>query len=141
MAALLRSKASLAQDRPSLSGFHYRYGRNFHSCGDDEPGLPFVSTASWQVFGDCARAPAGSRISRLTENLLLVDIRMPDVDGFELISHAQGLQPGTAVYYDGLWYCSDGNSHSQGADGVAQTSIAEELIDAKVVRWLIVSKA
>jgi len=69
---------------------------------DDEPGIALL----------CKRMleRAGFRVTALTDprqaveflgnnsvDMLLVDIRMPEVDGFELISHAQRLQPGIAV--------------------------------------------
>ena len=69
---------------------------------DDEPGIAML----------CNRllSRAGFRVSTLTDSrlavdfllnnsidLLLVDIRMPDVDGFEIIAHAQRIQPDVAV--------------------------------------------
>jgi signal transduction histidine kinase/CheY-like chemotaxis protein len=69
---------------------------------DDEPGIVLL----------CNRllTRSGFRVSTLTDprlavdfllnnsvDLLLVDIRMPDVDGFEVIGHAQRIQPDIAV--------------------------------------------
>lgn len=69
---------------------------------DDEPGIVLL----------CNRllTRSGFRVSTLTDprlavdfllnnsvDLLLVDIRMPDVDGFEVIAHAQRIQPDIAV--------------------------------------------
>ncbi len=69
---------------------------------DDEPGIVLL----------CNRllTRAGFKVSTLTDprlavdfllnnsvDLLLVDIRMPDVDGFEVIAHAQRIQPDIAV--------------------------------------------
>ncbi len=69
---------------------------------DDEPGIAMLC--------DRLLTRAGFHVSSLTDarlavdfllnntvDLLLVDIRMPDVDGFEVITHAQRIQPDIAV--------------------------------------------
>jgi two-component system NtrC family sensor kinase len=69
---------------------------------DDEPGIALLcrrllTRAGFRV--DALTDPRAAVI-HLQENkvdLLLVDIRMPEVDGFEVIAHAQRLQPDIAV--------------------------------------------
>ena len=69
---------------------------------DDEPGIALLcrrllTRAGYKVE---SRTNPRAAIDFLTENkidLLLVDIRMPEVDGFEVIQHAQRLQPDAAM--------------------------------------------
>ena len=69
---------------------------------DDEPGIALLCERLLTRAGYAAAAEVDPRIAieYLMENkidLLLVDIRMPLVDGFEVIQHAQRLQPDAAV--------------------------------------------
>lgn len=69
---------------------------------DDEPGIAMLTERFLTRAGYKASANTDPRaaIEYLKENrvdLLLVDIRMPEVDGFEVIQHAQRLQPDAAV--------------------------------------------
>ncbi|GAB4541151.1 MAG: hypothetical protein Fur002_09080 [Anaerolineales bacterium] len=69
---------------------------------DDEPGIALLCSrlltrAGYQVE---TKTDPRAAIDYLKENqikLLLVDIRMPEVDGFEVIQHAQRLQPDAAI--------------------------------------------
>jgi two-component system, NtrC family, sensor kinase len=69
---------------------------------DDEPGIALLckrllSRAGYKVE---TQTDPHEAINYLKENkidLLLVDIRMPEVDGFEVIQHAQRLQPDAAM--------------------------------------------
>ena len=69
---------------------------------DDEPGIALLckrllTRAGYKVE---SRTDPRNAIEFLKENkidLLLVDIRMPEVDGFEVIQHAQRLQPDAAM--------------------------------------------
>ncbi len=69
---------------------------------DDEPGIALLcnrllTRAGYKVE---TQTDPHQAISFLKENkidLLLVDIRMPEVDGFEVIQHAQRLQPDAAM--------------------------------------------
>ncbi len=69
---------------------------------DDEPGIAMLTERFLTRAGYKAAANTDPRaaIEYLKENpvdLLLVDIRMPEVDGFEVIQHTQRLQPDAAV--------------------------------------------
>ena len=69
---------------------------------DDEPGITLLCTrllkrAGYEVFAFTEASPAYEHLRMQHVDLLLVDIRMPDVDGFEVISHAKQLQPDIAV--------------------------------------------
>lgn len=69
---------------------------------DDEPGIALLCERLLTRAGYKVAAETNPRkaIEYLKENkidLLLVDIRMPEVDGFEVIQHAQRLQPDAAV--------------------------------------------
>src|SRR3990172_4846655 len=69
---------------------------------DDEPGIALLCRrilirSAYRVE---TQTDPHKAISYLKENkidLLLVDIRMPEVDGFEVIQHAQRLQPDAAM--------------------------------------------
>lgn len=69
---------------------------------DDEPGIALLcnrllTRAGFKVI---TQTDPHKAIDYLKENkidLLLVDIRMPEVDGFEVIQHAQRLQPDAAI--------------------------------------------
>ena len=69
---------------------------------DDEPGIALLcrrllTRSGYKVV---TQTDPHKAISYLKENkidLLLVDIRMPEVDGFEVIQHAQRLQPDAAM--------------------------------------------
>jgi signal transduction histidine kinase/FixJ family two-component response regulator len=69
---------------------------------DDEPGITLLCTrllkrAGYDVIAFTEAPPAYEHLSANAVNLLLVDIRMPDVNGFEVISRAKQLQPDIAV--------------------------------------------
>jgi len=69
---------------------------------DDEPGITLLCSrllkrAGYDVVAFTEAPPAYEHLSTNTVNLLLVDIRMPDVNGFEVISRAKQLQPDIAV--------------------------------------------
>ena len=69
---------------------------------DDEPGIALLCRRLLTRAGFRVDAITDPReaVAHLQENeidLLLVDIRMPEVDGFEVIEHAQRLQPDIAV--------------------------------------------
>ena len=69
---------------------------------DDEPGIALLCNRLLTRAGYKVETQTNPReaISFLKENkidLLLVDIRMPEVDGFEVIQHAQRLQPDAAM--------------------------------------------
>jgi signal transduction histidine kinase/FixJ family two-component response regulator len=69
---------------------------------DDEPGIAMLCSRLLTRAGYKVAAETNPRnaIEYLKENkidILLVDIRMPEVDGFEVIQHAQRLQPDAAV--------------------------------------------
>ncbi|HNE67079.1 MAG TPA: response regulator [Anaerolineales bacterium] len=69
---------------------------------DDEPGIAMLCKRLLSRSGYTVESETDPRkaINYLKENkidLLLVDIRMPEVDGFEVIQHAQRLQPDAAM--------------------------------------------
>jgi len=69
---------------------------------DDEPGITLLCNRllKWEGYHVTAFTAAKPAIAFLRSNqtdLLLVDIRMPDVDGFEVIDYARQLQPDIAV--------------------------------------------
>ncbi len=69
---------------------------------DDEPGIAMLCKRVLTRAGYLAAALADPReamdwLKRNKVDLLLVDIRMPEVDGFEVIAHARRLQPDLAV--------------------------------------------
>ncbi len=69
---------------------------------DDEPGIALLCKRLLARAGYKVETQTDPRaaIEFLKENkidLLLVDIRMPEVDGFEVIQHAQRLQPDAAI--------------------------------------------
>lgn len=69
---------------------------------DDEPGIALLCDRLLTRAGYKTATQTNPRIAieYLKENridLLLVDIRMPEVDGFEVIQHAQRLQPDAAI--------------------------------------------
>ncbi len=69
---------------------------------DDEPGIAMLCNRLLTRAGYKVNVQTDPReaINYLRENridLLLVDIRMPEVDGFEVIQHAQRLQPDAAM--------------------------------------------
>jgi two-component system NtrC family sensor kinase len=69
---------------------------------DDEPGIALLCTRLLSRAGYKVESQTDPRqaINFLKENkidLLLVDIRMPEVDGFEVIQRAQRLQPDAAI--------------------------------------------
>jgi len=69
---------------------------------DDEPGIALLCERLLKRAGFQTASETDPRraIAYLRENkidLLLVDIRMPEVDGFEVIQHAQRLQPDAAI--------------------------------------------
>jgi len=69
---------------------------------DDEQGITLLCSrllkrAGYEVVTFTEALPAYEYLRANHVDLLLVDIRMPDVDGFEAISHARQLQPDIAV--------------------------------------------
>ena len=69
---------------------------------DDEPGITLLCSrllkrAGYNVIAFTEAPPTYEYLSTNNVNLLLVDIRMPDVNGFEVISRAKELQPDIAV--------------------------------------------
>lgn len=69
---------------------------------DDEPGITLLCSrllkrAGYDVVAFTEAGPAYEHLSSNSVDLLLVDIRMPDVNGFEVISRAKQLQPDIAV--------------------------------------------
>jgi len=69
---------------------------------DDEPNITLLCVrllkrAGYDVVAFTEASPAYQYLRANHADLLLVDIRMPEVDGFEVISHAKQLQPDIAV--------------------------------------------
>ncbi len=106
---------------------------------DDEPGIALLCKRLLTRSGYKVETQTDPReaISFLKENkidLLLVDIRMPEVDGFEVIQHAQRLQPDAAM----LIMTGHGTVETairalrQGVDGLILKPFGQgsELIDA-----------
>lgn len=106
---------------------------------DDEPGIALLCNRLLTRAGYKVETQTDPReaINYLKENkidLLLVDIRMPEVDGFEVIQYAQRLQPDAAI----LIMTGHGTIETairalrQGVDGLILKpfSKGEELVDA-----------
>lgn len=69
---------------------------------DDEPGIALLcerllSRAGYQTTTETRPRQAIEYLKENKIDLLLVDIRMPEVDGFEVIQHAKRLQPDAAI--------------------------------------------
>ncbi len=69
---------------------------------DDEPGIALLCTrvlkrAGYDVLSETNPRVAIEYLGRNRVDLLLVDIRMPEVDGFDVISRAKRSQPDIAV--------------------------------------------
>lgn len=69
---------------------------------DDEPGIALLcnrilSRAGYDVISETNPQVAIERLQQKQFDLLVVDIRMPEVDGFDVISRAQMIQPDIAV--------------------------------------------
>ncbi|MGB8982142.1 MAG: response regulator, partial [Anaerolineales bacterium] len=69
---------------------------------DDEPGIALLcdrilSRAGYDVTSETDPRVAIERLQQKQIDLLLVDIRMPGVDGFDVISRARMVQPDVAV--------------------------------------------
>ncbi len=69
---------------------------------DDEPGIALLcdrilSRAGYDVISETNPRTAIEDLQQKHFDLLLVDIRMPEVDGFDVISRAQMVQPDIAV--------------------------------------------
>ena len=69
---------------------------------DDEPSITLLcmrllKRAGYDVVVFTEAAPAYEHLSKHHVDLLLVDIRMPDADGFEVIGRAKQMQPDIAV--------------------------------------------
>ncbi len=69
---------------------------------DDEPGITLLckrllTRAGFDVTAFTEPRKAMEELTRRRFDLLLVDIRMPEVDGFGVIAHAQKSQPNIAV--------------------------------------------
>ncbi len=106
---------------------------------DDEPGIALLckrllTRAGYGVATETDPRKAIEYLKENTINLLLVDIRMPGVDGFEVIQHAQRLQPDAAM----LIMTGHGTVETairalrQGVDGLILKPFGQgsELIDA-----------
>lgn len=106
---------------------------------DDEPGIALLCSRLLTRAGYKVETQTSPReaINYLKDNkidLLLVDIRMPEVDGFEVIQHAQRLQPDAAM----LIMTGHGTVETairalrQGVDGLILKPFSKgsELIDA-----------
>jgi signal transduction histidine kinase/CheY-like chemotaxis protein len=69
---------------------------------DDEPGIAllcvrFLERAGYDVTSETNPSKAIEYLGQNRVDLLLVDIRMPEVDGFDVISRAKRAQPDVAV--------------------------------------------
>src|ERR1051325_3573131 len=69
---------------------------------DDEPGIALLcdrilNRAGYSVVSETNPRTAIEDLQQKRFDLLLVDIRMPEVDGFDVISRAQMVQPDIAV--------------------------------------------
>lgn len=69
---------------------------------DDEPGIALLcnrilSRAGYEVLSETNPRIAIQHLQQKRFDLLVVDIRMPEVDGFDVISRAQMIQPDIAV--------------------------------------------
>src|SRR5688572_30986038 len=69
---------------------------------DDEPGIALLgkrilSRAGYDVISETNPRIAIEHLQQKRFDLLVVDIRMPEVDGFDVISRAQMIQPDIAV--------------------------------------------
>ncbi|HEY9528510.1 MAG TPA: response regulator, partial [Anaerolineales bacterium] len=69
---------------------------------DDEPGIALLcnrvlSRAGYDVISETNPRTAIELLQQKRFDLLVVDIRMPEVDGFDVISRAQMIQPDIAV--------------------------------------------
>lgn len=69
---------------------------------DDEPGIAllctrFLKRAGYEVLSETNPRAAIELLAQRRFDLLLVDIRMPEVDGFDVISRAKRSQPDIAV--------------------------------------------
>ncbi len=106
---------------------------------DDEPGIALLCKrllirAGYKVETETAPRTAINYLKENKIDLLLVDIRMPEVDGFEVIQHAQRLQPDAAM----LIMTGHGTVETairalrQGVDGLILKPFGQgsELIDA-----------
>ena len=106
---------------------------------DDEPGIALLckrllTRAGYKVETNTDPRAAIEFLKENKIDLLLVDIRMPDVDGFEVIQHAQRLQPDAAM----LIMTGHGTVETairalrQGVDGLILKPFGQgsELIDA-----------
>ena len=106
---------------------------------DDEPGIALLcerllSRAGYKVFAETDPRKAIEFLRENKIDLLLVDIRMPEVDGFEVIQHAQRLQPDAAI----LIMTGHGTVETairalrQGVDGLLLKPFSQgsELVDA-----------
>ncbi|MBI5963986.1 MAG: response regulator [Chloroflexi bacterium] len=106
---------------------------------DDEPGIALLckrllTRAGYRVETETDPRRAIDYLKENTISLLLVDIRMPGVDGFEVIQHAQRLQPDAAM----LIMTGHGTVETairalrQGVDGLLLKPFGQgsELIDA-----------
>src|SRR5512145_1980111 len=106
---------------------------------DDEPGIALLckrllSRAGYKVETQTDPREAINHLKDNKIDLLLVDIRMPEVDGFEVIQYAQRLQPDAAM----LIMTGHGTVETairalrQGVDGLILKPFSKgsELIDA-----------
>jgi signal transduction histidine kinase/CheY-like chemotaxis protein len=69
---------------------------------DDEPGIALLCSrvltrAGYDVTSETNPRKAIEYLGQNRVDLLLVDIRMPEVDGFDVISRTKGIQPDVAV--------------------------------------------
>src|SRR5258705_2245071 len=92
---------------------------------DDEPGIALLckrvlSRAGYDVVALTDPREAIEHLQHQRVDLLLVDIRMPEIDGFDVISRAQRAQPDVAVLgFTGFWTVEDALfPFRAGGDGV-----------------------
>ena len=106
---------------------------------DDEPGIALLcrrllSRAGYMVTALTDPKEAVDWLKEHAADLLLVDIRMPEVDGFELITLARRLQPDLAVLVMTGFGTIEMAIHAlrQGVDGLILKPFqnGEELIQA-----------
>ncbi len=106
---------------------------------DDEPGIALLcnrvlTRAGYKVESQTSPRKAIEYLKENKIDLLLVDIRMPEVDGFEVIQHAQRLQPDAAMLIMTGHGTVETAIHAlrQGVDGLILKPFSKgsELIDA-----------
>jgi len=95
-------KASLSAVQPSLFGCRLNMESPIILVLDDEPGITLLCSrlltrAGFTVLPFTEARLALAEMEQKHVDLLLVDIRMPDLDGFDVVARAQQIQPEAAV--------------------------------------------